>query len=324
MKRIKRTLILFSAFCFLAVNVLAYMQAYHFIHYSSGGKRTEKPETIGFTQKLKVLLTGANIPRPEISITPAFFGLKFKTLTYSTEDGQKLSAWYVPRAHPKAMALFFEGHDASKSQLLPEAKAFYDQGYELFLADFRGCGESPGSQSSFGYFEARDVKAATLYVQGHWPGEKTVLYGSSMGSAAILHAYAQGPLPADCVILGCPFDSFFHTVQNRFSILGVPPFPLIHFLMFWGSLQLGFNGYSYKPMEDAKSVHCPALLLYGAKDRNVLPSESESVFKCLGGVKSAKEFMNCGHESFFGRDPDPWKKAVFGFLKENLQSGVNP
>jgi hypothetical protein len=295
------------------------MQAYHFIHYSSGGKRTERPETISFTQKLKVLLTGANIPRPEISITPAYFGMKFKTLTYSTEDGLRLSAWYVPRAHPKAMVLFFEGHDASKSQLLPEAKAFYDQGYELFLVDYRGCGESPGSQTSFGYFEARDVKASVLYVQRHSTGENRVLYGSSMGSAAILHAFAQSPLPVDCVILACPFDDFYHTVLNRFSIVGIPPFPLAHFLMFWGSLQMGFNGYTYKPMEDAKSVHCPALLLYGARDRDVRPAEAISVFKNFGGLKELEGFRDCGHESFYSKDPAQWKEAVFGFLDRDLQ-----
>ncbi len=322
MKKRKLYLIGFGALCFIAVNCLAYLQAYHFIHYSSGGQRTEKPEKINFVQKLQVLFTGANIPRPKISTTPGDLGLKVETLTYPSEDGLRLSAWYVPHAHPKAMVLLFNGHDATKSQLLPEAKAFYDAGYGLFLVDFRGCGESQGSQSSFGYYEARDVKASVLYVQHHWPGEKIICYGSSLGSSAILHAFTQGPIPADCVILACPFDDFYHTVRNRFFILGLPPFPLVHFLMFWGSLQLGFNGYSFKPMEDARLVHCPTLLLYGAKDHNVLPADSLSIYKNLGGVKESENFLNCGHESFFTRDPMQWREAVFRFLDQKL--GLKP
>lgn len=320
MKNSATYLTAFLILVFSAANGLAYLQAYHFIHYSSGGPRTEKPEKIGFAQKVQVLFTGANIPRPRISETPGDLGLKFKTFTYPSEDGVKLSSWYVAHPHPKGMVVLFNGHDATKSQLLPEAKAFYDQGYELFLVDFRGCGESQGSQSSFGYYEARDVQASLLYVQQHWPGEKIILYGSSLGSSAILHAFTQGPPPVQCVILACPFDDFYHTVRNRFVILGLPSFPLVHFLMFWGSLQLGFNAYSFKPMEDARLVHCPALLLYGAKDRNVLPEESLSIYKNLAGVKTSELFREAGHESFFLRDPTQWKKAVFGFLNRNLEA----
>jgi alpha-beta hydrolase superfamily lysophospholipase len=138
-----------------------------------------------------------------------------------------------------------------------------------------------------------------------------------MGSAAILHAFHKAPLPVAGVILGCPFDDFYHTVENRFSILGLPAFPLAHFLMFWGNRQLGFNAYSFKPMEDAVFVHCPALLLYGAQDRNVLPDQSRSVFMNLGGPKESEVFLDCGHESFYSKDPGQWKEAVFGFLDQN-------
>lgn len=324
MKKRKFHLIALCILCFIAVNFLAYMQAYKMIHYSSAGVRTEKPENLGLGQKILVLFTGVNIPKPVNATTPADLGLQFKTLTYSTDGGLKLSAWYVPRAHPKAMVILFHGHAASKSQLLPEARAFFDQGYDLFLVDFRGSGDSEGTKTTLGYEEAGDVKASIGYVRGHWPGEKIILYGNSMGSVAILHAFSKYSLSVDCVLLGCPFDSLFHTVQNRFSIMGLPSFPLAHLLAFWGSLQMGYNAFAFKPSEDAKSVHCPALLLYGAKDRNVLPAESELIFKNLGGIKASEVFLNCGHESFLKRDPDQWKKAVFEFLKENLQSGVKP
>lgn len=321
MKKKVLYLICFCALCFMAANFLAYMQAYKMIHYSSTGIRTEKPENLSLLQKVSVLLTGVNIPKSVNATTPRDWGLYFKTLVYPTEGGLNLSAWYVPHSKPKGIVILFHGHTASKSQVLPEAKAFYDHCFDLFLVDFRGSGDSDGNKTTLGYEEANDIKISVDYVRNHWPGEKIILYGNSMGSAAILHAFYKYSIPVYCVILSCPFDNLFHTVKNRFSIMKLPSFPLAHILAFWGSLQLGYNVFGFKPSEDAKSVHCPALLLYGSKDQNVLPVESESIFNNLGGIKVAEDFQNCGHESFLKRDPGQWGKAVFGFLNQCLKPG---
>lgn len=318
MKKYKLHLIITSLVCFIAVNYLAYMQAYKMTHYSPGGVRTEKPENLGIAQKIEVLFNGVNVPKPVNARTPRDLGLDFKTLAYPTGNGLNLSAWYVPHSKSKAMVLLFHGHAASKSQLLTEAYAFYEQGYDLFLVDFRGSGDSDGFKTSLGYDEAEDVNASVRFVREHWPNEKIILFGNSMGSAAILHSFARYPVQADGVILGCPFDSLFHTVKNRFSIMGLPSFPLAHLLMFWGSVQLGYNAFGFRPSEDAKSVHCPALLLFGARDRNVLPNEAGLILKNLVGTKECWFFPNCGHESGFVNNPDQWKKAVFGFLNHNL------
>ncbi len=300
---------------FLAVNFLAYMQAYKMLHYSLNGARTIKPEEMNILQKGLVLFTGVNLPKPVNSSTPANFGMGFKNLTYKSGDGVNLSAWVVPHSHPKGLVALFHGHAASKSQLLNIGKAFHDQGYDLFMVDFRGSGDSDGTKTTLGYDEAEDVKASVQTIHEHWPDEKIVLYGQSMGSVAILHAFSRNPLNVKAIILGCPFDSLYHTVNNRFSIMGLPPFPLADLLLFCGSIQLGFNGFTFRPSEDAREVQCPALLLYGALDRNVLPFESRIIFNHLGGVKKSEEFLNCGHESFQSRDPDQWNKAVFGFLE---------
>ncbi len=315
----KKTALYLLFLCFVTINFMAYLQSSKMIHYSTSGVRTEKPENMGFFRKVLVLFTGVNLPKPVNSTTPKDWGLEFKNVTYPTDDGLLLSAWYVPHAHSKAMVILFHGHAASKSQLLLEAKAFYDQGYDLFLVDLRGSGDSNGYESSFGYWESNDVKVSVQYVREHWPKEKIVLFGQSMGSAAILRAFARYSIQADAVILGCPFDDFFNTVRNRFSIMGLPSFPLAQLLMFWGSVQLGFSGFDFQPSKDAQAVHCPALLLYGEKDRNVLPSESVTVLKGLAGVKKAEDFLDCGHESFLKKGPEQWKKGVHRFLGQALR-----
>jgi alpha-beta hydrolase superfamily lysophospholipase len=59
--------------------------------------------------------------------------------------------------------------------------------------------------------EAEDVAAAFVYARESWPGQPIVLYGVSMGSAAILRAVAvEGVRPAGLILEGA-FDRLLTT-----------------------------------------------------------------------------------------------------------------
>jgi dipeptidyl aminopeptidase/acylaminoacyl peptidase len=85
--------------------------------------------------------------------------------------------------------------------MVPEARAFLDLGYSVMLVDFRGSGGSSESNTTVGFYEAEDVAAAVRYAQKQLPHSKLILYGGSMGAAAVLRAVANYNVQADAIIV---------------------------------------------------------------------------------------------------------------------------
>jgi pimeloyl-ACP methyl ester carboxylesterase len=146
-----------------------------------------------------------------------------------------------------------------------------------------------------------------------------VLYGQSMGSAAILRALAlHSHLRIEAAIVECPFDSLLNTVGNRFRAMGLPAFPGAQLLIFWASVQQGFNGFGHNPAEYAEQVECPVLLLHGADDPRVTLEQAEAIYNGLPRGKQMKVFADAGHELYLARQPEEWKRVVGEFLIHNV------
>jgi alpha-beta hydrolase superfamily lysophospholipase len=310
----KLTLGLCLLLTFLGLNLIAYMHAYAMTHFVRGGERTSKPESLSVWNKAKVLFTGVNIPRPANRATPEHAGLPF-TVHHLAADGQvDLEAWHIDHPQAKRLVVMFHGYAGCKDDLLPAAQAFHDLGYATFLVDFRGSGGSGGDVTTIGVAEADDVVRAWDYVRAHWPGSAPVLFGTSMGSAAILRAVATTGIEPTALVLECPFDRLLSTVSRRCDAMHVPRFPCAHLLVFWGGVQHGFNGFAHNPVRYAESVHCPVLLLHGDCDIRVTPAEAQSIYANLGGAKHLEIFEGVGHEGYVEARPEQWRSRVSWFL----------
>jgi uncharacterized protein len=299
------------------LNVLAYRHARAMTHFVAAGRRTGGPQSLSLSQKLAILFCGVQLPHPSSSANPQDRGLDYTVHAISGRRG-KLEAWFIPRHAARGVVLFFHGYGECKAQLLPEAGAINAMGYSCFLVDFPGCGGSEGDETTIGFREADDVEAAINYVREECPGQPLALFGRSMGSAAILRALGPNGALANAAVLECPFDRMLSTVQSRFTTMGVPPFPGAQLLLFWGGVQLGFNGFAHNPSEYAVTVKCPVLLLSGDKDPNVSTEQTAAIFKSLAGPKALHTFAGLAHEPYLGRHPAEWQAEVSQFLDSRL------
>src|SRR5579883_879461 len=210
-----------AASAFVALNAVAFLHARAMTHFTGGGERTRKPEALSPGEKLRALFTGVHVPRPTNEATPASCGLPFETLRFPSTGGVELEAWRIPREGSRGRVLLFHGYAASKSSLVSVARELHDLGYETVLVDFRGSGGSSGSVTTLGVLEADDVASAVQRTGTEAP----ILYGLSMGSAAILRAVHVHALAPRSIIIECPFGRMLDTVEARFALMGLPSFP---------------------------------------------------------------------------------------------------
>ena len=304
------------AVAFIALNAVAYFHAGAMTRWAAEGEPTARPEDLGFLERAHVLLTGVSIPRPTNHLTPASVGLAFETYTFGNGRGDVLEAWYVPHEGATELALLFHGYAAQKDALLGVAKGFTELGCAVALVDFHGSGGSSGSGTELGMTEAADVKAAVDDARRRWPELALVLYGQSMGGASILRAIAEFGVEPDAIVVESTFDRLLSTVRSRFHRMGLPATPFAQLLVFWGSVRLGMNAFTHEPVEFARSVRCPALVLQGDRDPNITVEQARAIHANLSGWKRYSEFTKTGHQDVRMADRARWTEDVSALLAE--------
>jgi uncharacterized protein len=287
------------ALAFLVIlNILAYSGAYLMTHYSEPGQW--------------------GLPKPNSSKTPTAIDLSYSSQRLSVNDDEWVETWLVPAsgAEAKGTVLLFPGKDSSKAkQLLAPAQVFHDLHYNSLLVDFRGVGDSSGNTTTLGVRESEDVALVLKEADRLQLQRPLVLYGISMGSAAILTAIAQEDVKPDGVILELPFARSIDALRSRVRALHIPSFPLAELIVFWGGVQHGFNAFAHNPVIYAAQVQCPTLIMHGSLDQWTTIDEIKEILQNLRGSKDLVLFPNTGHTLLVTVDRELWKGSVDNFLQ---------
>ena len=316
-KKLVRRALGFLFLLFMLANIVAFLHAYKFTHFSTSNiERTSND--LSAIEKFRVAFTGVNNPRPANKKRP---GQPYETIIINSN--KKLECWLVKTDSAKGTVILFHGYGAEKSSMLDKAELFLQAGYNTMLVDFMGSGGSEGNTTTIGFKEAIEVRDCFLYLKKK--GLRNIsLFGTSMGAVAIMKAVHDYALEPKSVIIECPFSTMYQTVKKRFQMQGVPPFPMASLLVFWGGVQNNFWAFCHNPVDYAKSIRCPVLLLYGEKDKKVSRNEISSIFKNLKGSKVIVTFPLAGHENYLLHYKEKWSNDVMKFLHSVDQKKLAP
>jgi len=231
--------------------------------------------------------------RSPILATPADVGLQYDNVTFPSEDGVPLEAWYIPRAgsdriiianHPRwanryGLPAHLEpwksigartGNDFEVN-FMADYRILHEAGYNILTYDIRNHGHSGagnGNLVTTGIYESRDVVGSLDYVSSH-PDLKAMtvgLFGKCLGSNATLIAMARRPdrfRNVRCFVGAQPI-SVRAFVSRIFALNGFPTSRLEDLDQ---SLRLvtSFGMDALSPLEHAKSVQTPTFL-YQVRD----------------------------------------------------------
>lgn len=285
--------------------------------FTEKGVRTDKPEELGLGEKALVLIKGINVPKTKNEVAPTLYGLSYEVYQINVTSEIILEGWLIPHEKPIGHILMFHGYAAAKSSILPEAAAFHELGYEVFMLDFRGSGGSSLRQTSIGYYESDDVAASVQFAEKNFGWENLIVYGQSMGSVAILKAVHDGKIHPSKIIIEGVYDRTLSAVNNRFASMNVPSFPSSYVLVFWGSMIEKFNGFSHNPLDYARSVDCPIMFMHGENDPRATLDQARNVYEQIQSEKRLIVFEDAVHESLHMSNPQKWNAEVLKFLENN-------
>lgn len=316
MKRAVKLVIAALLSAVVSANALAFLHARAMTRFSQSGERTAPIEQLGLLDRIGVMLAGVSLPRPGNLSTPAKYNLPFETRRFLNPSGDSLESWYIAGLEHRPLIVMFHGYGTAKSSLLSAAQVFNELGYGTLLIDFFGSGGSSGSSTTVGVKEAEDVAAAVGYANSNWPQRKIILYGISMGGAALLRALALHGVSADGAIVEATFDSLLHTAKRRTRSLGLPASPFTELLLLWGSVQGGVNLFAHNPADFAAKITLPVLQLHGEQDQRVTLAEARSIALALGRHGRWVTFPGVPHTAIVTQRRAEWMTEVGQFLQQ--------
>jgi uncharacterized protein len=294
---------------FVVLNVIVIFHAWQFTHFYPDAPKIDL-KRLSIAQKIKMVFMGYEFPKSKVELRP---NEPFETVAFTVDDGVKISGWLIRTDSSKKAAILFHGHGSQKGSLLDQAAYLRRLGYSTLLLDFRAHGESDGTTCTVGFNETEEVTAA-FQLMKEKGFEKIVLFGSSMGAAAVIKAVHENNLAVDKLILEMPFGSLPDAVQGRMRIMGLPGSPLGQMLTFWGGVEHGYWAFSYSPCDYAVDLKMPVLLQWGDQDPRVQRHETECIYNNLAGDKKLVVYEGAGHQSLYRFDAQKWEGAVSSFL----------
>jgi pimeloyl-ACP methyl ester carboxylesterase len=248
----------------------------------------------------------------------------WREVSFLTEDGLRLRAWYVPVKGDEASPalIYVHGLGSNREGLLDQAKLFYDHGYSALLLDLRNHGMSEGSITTLGYLESLDIGGAINFLmeQSEVDQDRIGLVGHSLGGGIVIRAAAQYP-EVKATVAESAFTSLEDNIEEGVrELLGLPPFPFAPLVIFFGERETGMDIQQMRPIDDLAQISPRAIMfIHGKNDPVVLASNSHNLFEAAQEPKALYIVENAAHGGLIEADPEEFERQIVTFLDTYLK-----
>ena len=268
-------------------------------------------------------------PRYPLHIPPSQYNLEYEEVAFHSTDSLLLKGWFIKARIKDSFQngkwptiIICHGLGASKSDFTEFSKEFAEKGYNVFLFDFRGHGESKGRRSSIGYLEQRDLLGAIDYVREREDvmKEKIGLYGFSMGAAVVILTAAKYKNVQAIVS-----DSSYTSLKEEGVLIlryfyHLPSFPFIHFMMWTYNIFFFTDINKISPLEEISHLSpIPVFIIGGEGDKLMPASYAKRLFNTAREPKKLWIIKDASHGETIFLAGEDYTKQVAEFFDHYLK-----
>ena len=250
--------------------------------------------------------------------TPDRHGLKYEEVAFQSKDGTRLSGWFIPAVGtPRGPVIHFHGNAQNMTAHFGFVSWLPEQGFNLFVFDYRGYGKSAGTVGRRGVYE--DSLAALDYIAAR-PGidhNKLFVLGQSLGGVNAIAAVGSRPHTAiRAVAIDSAFASYRGIVRDKIAempLLSVLRTPLSHLLI----------GDDFSPAAVVANIApTPLLIIHGTGDPVVPYSHGKRLFELAREPKQFWTIQGGDHTEAFADSGSVYCKRLVAFFDAALVGNV--
>lgn len=235
-------------------------------------------------------------------------------VTITADDGTRLRGEIREPARPTGLAvLLLHGFAEDRTALRDRAAFLADLGAFVLATDVRGRGESDGAWTTFGDHEAPDLRHWLDFAAQQAPAHHVVVWGRSMGAAIALRAAAQGASVTG-LILEAPYADLRSSLTawlRRARLPGV----LAGLILRRAGRLCGCPVGRPRPLDDARVITIPALIIYGAEDTIAPPSGVLRLASAFPRKPQLRQVPQARHVDVFEIGGDSLREDIAAWLR---------
>ncbi|TWT62290.1 putative aminoacrylate hydrolase RutD [Rubinisphaera italica] len=254
-------------------------------------------------------------------------------VTFEVEPGYTLHGWHVlPPSHQalnrkeqqqeldagRPVIIYYPGNAGHRGYRADQLKRLSSLNADIFLIDYRGYAENPGSPSEKAYLHDARFILDALVAEYQIEPARFVLLGESLGggiATALANQLSQEGTELAGLFLQAPFSSLVAIAGERFPWLPVD----------WMMVD------RYPSIERIPEVTCPITIIHGRQDSIIPFAQAQQLFETApdhssaGISKTFLEIPGAGHNDIFMMAETEYLRALEKMLKPIRQSNIpNP
>ncbi len=245
-------------------------------------------------------------PVQEVIYTPEELGLDFEKVTLKSNDGLRLSGWYIPAKHAELTVLFCHGNGGNIMHRLDSINILYNLGVNCFIFDYRGYGDSEGKPSEEGTYLDAKTAYEWLAKEKKIPPDNIIVFGRSLGGS--IAARLASEVKVRALIIESTFTSYIDIGRKFYPYMPVR----------W------FARFSYKTIDYIKNVHRPVMIIHSRTDEIVPFEFGLELYEAANEPKEFVEIFGSHNDGFLVSSEtykDGWTKWLKSLRKHKSHTG---
>jgi len=277
-------------------------------------------KSLAFLLGLGGILMGCNAffyyPSQEIFHTPNDFGVAYEDVYFLSKDGTELNGWFIPAVgSAKGTVIHFHGNAENMTNHYLFVQWLPQEGFNLFVFDYRGYGASSGKPDRKGMVE--DSMASINYIRQRpdVDSNRLLIFGQSLGGTLALAAVAQGSKDGiHAVVVESTFSSYRSIAREKLSEFW-PTWPF-QWLLAWLLIS---DEESPLPIL-GKIAPIPLLVIHGDDDQTVSYNEGRQIYQKASPPKEFWTVAGGHHTEAFTRYAKEYRPRLIKFFEECLKN----
>ncbi|NUM80995.1 alpha/beta fold hydrolase [bacterium] len=254
--------------------------------------------------------------------SPDMYELPFEEV-YFPSVGMNLHGWMIKQpgysiSEKIPLVVLLHGWESNAQGMLPHAKYLYDHGFNLFLYDARGHGDSDPVEYMNLIRFTEDAESAIAYLRTRpdIDSQNIALFGHSMGAATAITLASRHP-EIRALVASSSFALFKSMIRDMLGARHLPYFPFGSlFFLFW-KWRFSFDPHEWAPGTSIRKITMPVLIAHGRKDELFKFDHFENLWSSASSKIKEQVVLEDGtHRNLY--EFSNYKESIIKFLKQNL------
>ena len=237
------------------------------------------------------------LPTTDMMATPASIGLPYEEVHLTAADGVKITGWFVPAHEAKYTILFFHGNAGNISHRLDTVNLYHRLGFNVFIIDYRGYGQSEGRPSEAGSYLDAEAAWQHLVEDRQLRPEQIIIVGRSLGGG--IASWLAQHYQAGALVLESTFTSIPDMAARQYPFLPVRPLTRVR----------------YNTLARVSTLTMPIFIVHSPHDEVIPYDHGRQIFEA---ASEPKQFLKTvgGHNDGFLISQEIYALELKGFIEK--------